>query len=57
MKALVTEVSTISKEVKGGALKTAFDTLTFDSKDYYTPMVFFAALLVVSLFLTWFTGV
>jgi len=57
MKALVTEVSTISKEVKGGALKTAFDTLTFESKDYYTPMLFFAALLVVSLFLTWFTGV
>jgi Ca-activated chloride channel family protein len=57
MKALVTEVSTISKEVKVGALKTAFDTLTFESKDYHTPMLFFAALLVVSLFLTWFTGV
>jgi len=57
MKALVTEVSTISKEVKVGALKTAFDTLTFELKDYHTPMLFFAALLVVSLFLTWFTGV
>ncbi len=57
MKALATEASTISQEVKVGALKAAFDTLTFESKDYNTPMLFFAALLVVSLFLTWFTGV
>ena len=57
MKALLTEVSTISHEVKVGALKAASDTLTFDSKDYHTPMLFFATLLVISLFLTWFTGV
>lgn len=57
MKTLVTEVSMISQEVKVGALKAAFDTLTFESKDYHTPMLFFAALLVISLFLTWFTGV
>jgi Ca-activated chloride channel family protein len=57
MKALITEVSTISQEVKVGALKAAFETLTFESKDYYTPFLFFAALLVISLFLMWFTGV
>jgi hypothetical protein len=57
MKALITEVSTISQEVKVGALEAAFETLTFESKDYYTPFLFFAALLVISLFLTWFTGV
>jgi len=57
MKALVAEVSTISQEVKVGALKAAFDTLTLESKDYHTPTLFFAALLVISLFLTWFTGV
>ena len=57
MKALVTEVSTISYEVKVGALKAASDMLTFEVKDYYTPMLFFATLLVISLFLTWFTGV
>jgi len=57
MKTLVTEVSAISREVKVGALKAAFDTLTFESKDYHTPMLFFAVLLVISLFLTWFTGV
>lgn len=57
MKAIVTEVSTISHEVKVGALKSAFNTITFESKDYHTPLLFFAALLVISLFLTWFTGV
>lgn len=57
IQSLLTEVSTISREVKVGALKAAFDTLTFDSKDYQTPMLVFAALLIVSLFLTWFTGV
>jgi len=57
MKALVTEVSTISQEVKVGALKTVCDTLHFESKDYHTPMLFFASLLVISLFLMWFTGV
>ena len=57
MKALLTEVSAISQEVKVGALKAAYDTLTLESKDYHTPMLFFAALLVISLFLTWFTGV
>ncbi len=56
-KALITEVSTISQEVKVGALKAAFETLTFESKDYHTALLFFAALLVISLFLTWFTGV
>ncbi len=57
IKALITDVSTISQEVKVGALEAAFETLTFESKDYYTPFLFFAALLVISLFLTWFTGV
>ena len=57
IKSLVTEVSTISREVKVGALKAAFDSLTFESRDYQTPMLIFAALLVISLFLTWFTGV
>lgn len=57
MKALVAEVSKISQEVKVGALKAAFDMLTFESKDHHTPMLFFAALLVISLFFTWFTGV
>jgi len=57
IKALVIEVGTISKEVKVGALKSAFDTLAFESKDYHTPLLFFAALIAISLFLTWFTGV
>jgi Mg-chelatase subunit ChlD len=57
IKALVTEVGTISKEVKVGALKSAFDKLTFELKDYHTPLLFFAALIAISLFLTWFTGV
>ena len=57
IKALVTEVGMISKEVKVGALKSAFDKLTFESKDYHTPLLFFAALIAISLFLTWFTGV
>ncbi len=57
IKALVTEVSTISQEVKVGALKGVLDTLTVESKDYHTPLLFFAALLVISLFLVWFTGV
>ena len=57
IKALVTEVETISKEVKVAALESAFDTLAFESKDYHTPLLFFAALIAISLFLTWFTGV
>ena len=57
VKALITEVSTISQEVKVGALKAASETLTFNSKDYHTPMLFFAALLIICLFLKWFTGV
>jgi Mg-chelatase subunit ChlD len=57
IEALVTEVGTISKEVKVGALESAFDKLTFESKDYHTPLLFFAALIAISLFLTWFTGV
>ena len=57
MKALATDVLTISHEVKTGALEAAFDTITFDARDYHYPMVIFAALLVISLFLTWFTGV
>lgn len=54
---LATEVSIMSQEVKVGALKSAFDKLSFEAKDYYTPMLFFAVLLVASVFLTWFTGV
>jgi len=57
VKALVAEVGTISKEVKVGALRSASDTLAFESKDYHSPLLFFAALIVISLFLTWFTGV
>lgn len=57
IKALATDVLTISREVKTGALKTAFDTITFDARDYHSPVLIFAALLVISLFLTWFTGV
>lgn len=57
IRSLVTEVSMISREVKVGALKASSDTLTFESRDYQTPMLIFAALLVISLFLTWFTGV
>jgi Mg-chelatase subunit ChlD len=57
IKALVTQVSTISQEVKVGALKGVLDTITVESKDYHTPLLFLAALLVISLFLVWFTGV
>jgi hypothetical protein len=57
LKALVTEVSTISREVKVGAMKTVSSTFTFESKDYYPPMLIFAVLLVISIFSTWFTGV
>jgi hypothetical protein len=55
--ALVSEIAKISQEVKTGALKSVFDMLTFDSRDYYAPMIVLAALLIVSLFLMWFTGV
>jgi Mg-chelatase subunit ChlD len=57
IKALVAEVSTISREVKVGAMKAVSDRITYESRDYYAPMLFFAALLVISLFLIWFTGV
>jgi Ca-activated chloride channel family protein len=57
IKALANEVSIISREVKVGALKAVFDKLSFEVKDYNTPLLFFAALLIISLFLTWVTGV
>jgi len=57
MESLVTEVSEISQDVKVSALKTVFDKITVETRDYETPRVIFSALLVVSLFLIWFTGV
>jgi len=57
IEALVTEVSAISREVKIGTMKIASDRIRFESKDYHTPLILFAALLFVSLLYTWFTGV
>jgi len=57
MKALATEVWSISQEVKVGALKGVLDTVTLEAKDYHKPILFLAVLLVISLFLVWFTGV
>jgi len=57
MESLATEVSEISQEVKTSALKTVSDKITVEAKDYGTPWLIFSALLVVALFLTWFTGV
>jgi len=54
---LNTDVLTISHEVKVGALKTAHGTLSIEVKDFSIPLLFFATLLVVSLFVSWFTGV
>jgi Ca-activated chloride channel family protein len=57
VKAMGNEVTAISREVKIGALRTVSDKLTFDARDYSTPLLLFAALLIISLFLTWLTGV
>jgi hypothetical protein len=54
---LVSEVSVISQEVKVGTLKAAFGTFSVEARDYHTPLLLFAALLVLCLFLTWLTGV
>lgn len=54
---LATSVSQISHEVKVGALRAVYDKLIISAKDYQAPTVIFSALLVASLFLTWFTGV
>jgi len=54
---LATSISQISREVKVGALKAVYNTLIIPVKDYQTPRGVFAALLVVALLLSWFTGV
>ncbi len=57
MENLAFEVSKISQEVKAGALKSIYDELTVDVKDYTTPAIVFSSLLVAALLLAWFTGV
>ena len=57
MESLATSISRVSNEVKTGALKAVYDKLILPAKDYHTSTVLFSALLIVSLFLTWFTGV
>jgi len=57
MESLLVEVSNISREVRVGALKKVSDTLTIEAKDYETPTLSLSALLIASLFLTWFIGV
>jgi len=57
VESLATSISQISHEIKTVALKTVYDKLVIPAKDYQTPTVIFSALLVATLFLTWFTGV
>jgi len=57
MESLLVEVSKISQEVRVGALKKVSDTLTIEAKDFENPMLTLTALLIASLFLTWFIGV
>ncbi len=57
MESLAAEVSKISREVKMEALKTVYDKLTVEAKDYGTPTAFLSAFLIAALFLAWFTGV
>lgn len=57
VKSLNVDVLTISHDVKVGALKTAHGTLSIEVRDFSLPLLFFAALLILSLFASWFTGV
>lgn len=57
MENLAAEVSKISQEVKAGALKSVYNEITVDVKDYEFPTIVLSALLVVALLLAWFTGV
>lgn len=57
LKSLPSKVSQISEEVKAGALEASYDKLTVEARDYATATLIFSALLVATLFLTWFTGV
>lgn len=57
VESLASKVSQISQEVKAGALKAFYDKLTVEARDYGTATMIFSALLIATLFLTWFTGV
>jgi len=57
MEDLATSISQISHEVKVDALKAAYDKLTLPTRDYQAATALFSALLVLSLFFMWFTGV
>ena len=57
MEDLATSISQISHDVKVDTLKTVYDKLTLPTKDYQAATALFSALLVLSLFLMWFTGV
>jgi Mg-chelatase subunit ChlD len=54
---LVTEIAQFSQEVKVETLRTILNEIPIEARDYHTPLLIFAALLVSCLFLTWFTGV
>lgn len=54
---LVTEIAQFSQEVKVQTLRTVLNEIPIEARDYHTPLLIFAALLVSCLFLTWFTGV
>ena len=54
---LVTEIAQFSQEVKVETLRTVLNEIPIEARDYHTPLLIFAALLVSCLFLTWFTGV
>lgn len=57
IESLATSISQISHEVRVGALKSVYDTLTVPIRDYQAPLAIFSVLLVAALFLMWFTGV
>lgn len=57
MENLAGSISQISHDVKVDALKAAYNKLTLPTKDYQAATALFSALLVLSLFLMWFTGV
>ena len=54
---LVTEIAQFSQEVKVQTLRTVLNEIPIEARDYHTPLLIFAALLVSCLFLSWFTGV
>jgi len=55
--ALAAEVSEISREVKIGALKKVQTEIAVEARNYETPTAILSTFLLVSLFLTWLTGV